>query len=135
MLVNYIFTLLWVASFAAAFPSFSWSKWQRRSAEPVAAAVAEVEVVAEPSSVAVGGFCGQVVEVEKQPEPEPEPEKTKQQDGTAGPTETLAPSVHWSWDTKSLKNIEPVAAKEKSHMYYGQDGVYTSQHRLSIGIY
>ncbi|XWX00375.1 hypothetical protein V2A60_008395 [Cordyceps javanica] len=37
----------------------------------------------------------------------------------SAPSQTLAPSVHWTWDTSSLKNVEPVAAKEDSQMYYG----------------
>ncbi|KAM3522280.1 hypothetical protein NHJ13051_005770 [Beauveria bassiana] len=40
-------------------------------------------------------------------------------DESSARSQTLAPSVHWTWDTSALKNVEPVAPKENSQMYYG----------------
>lgn len=41
---------------------------------------------------------------------------------TSGPIATLSPNVHWSWDTKSVKNVVPVPVGKGSQMYYGVGG-------------
>lgn len=125
MLINTIFTLLWAVTVVAAFPFFSLSKWQisRRSVQ----AVTEPQVAeAAPSAApAQGGFCGSVpVEKPVTETPTQIDEKTENdsQKESAAPSQTLAPSVHWSWDTSALKNVEPIPAKQDSRMYYGASG-------------
>ncbi|EGX89618.1 hypothetical protein CCM_07870 [Cordyceps militaris CM01] len=138
MLLNTIFTFLWAAALATAFPSLSLSKWQssRRSVE-VAQVEARTTQTQSSPAIVPGGVCGWVaVEVpveqpteqhsaqnngnNQQPDQHVEQESTGQKGHeSSAPSQTLAPSVHWTWDTSALKNVEPVAPKEDSPMYYG----------------
>ncbi|KAJ6779292.1 hypothetical protein PWT90_07907 [Aphanocladium album] len=127
MLFNTIFTLFWAATFAAAFPFFSLPTWHSSPRSVETASVEPVAAETAPSPAgAPGGFCGWVA-VEKPAQPATEStaqitqnSEDKPQDEPSAPSQTLTPSVHWSWDTTSLKNVEPVAAKEDSPMYYGE---------------
>ncbi|OAQ96877.1 hypothetical protein LLEC1_04347 [Akanthomyces lecanii] len=124
MLFDNILTLLWAAAFVAAFPFFSLPKWQssRRNvgAIPVERETAQVAPSPAPSQ---GGFCGWVpVEVpvdEESRQQTGQQSKDQKHDQASAPSQTLAPSVPRSWDTSSLKNVEPVAPKEDSQMHYG----------------
>ncbi|OAA55199.1 hypothetical protein ISF_08120 [Cordyceps fumosorosea ARSEF 2679] len=149
MLFNTIFTLLWAAALVSAFPSLSLPKWSPSRRSSVAAAPAQPEPTLVTSDLATvpGGFCGWVaveVPVEGPEETKTEEHTGQQQTGqqhsgqqhsgqqhggkqsqdegqhrASAPSQTLAPSVHWSWDTSAVENVEPVAAKDDSKMYYG----------------
>lgn len=41
---------------------------------------------------------------------------------SASSTVTLAPNVHWTQDTKEVKNVIPLSPEEGSQMYYGTGG-------------
>lgn len=84
------------------------------SSNPVVATTVEDDVLAP------RGFCGSAPKVKSEPETV-EPVKTTYTTSSA-PMQTLAPSLHWTWDTKDLKNIEPVAPDADSKMYYGVSG-------------
>lgn len=124
MLFQTIFTLIWAATFAAAFPSFSLPKWSwSRSvveAPPGAKVQAQETPVEIRDAAEPGGYCFQVpVEHVKSEHKTEEPPKQE----SAGPTQNLAPSVHWSCDTKALKYVEPIAPQQDSQVYYGQSGM------------
>ncbi len=134
MLFNTIFTFLWAVAFVAAFP-FSLPKWQspRRNVEATQVEPQASQAASSPAP-AQGGFCGWVAvevpadeqsdqqienQVGQQTGPQAQDQKHNQ---PSAPSETLAPGVHWTWDTSALGNIEPVAPKEDSQMYYGVSG-------------
>ncbi|KAJ3497743.1 hypothetical protein NLG97_g1668 [Lecanicillium saksenae] len=127
MLFNTILSLLWAATLVAAFPFLSLPKWYS-SSRSVEAANVEARATETVSSTAgaPGGFCGWVP-VEKPVNPtvdstasDSQKSGNKPDDESSAASQTLPPSVHWSWDTSLLKNVEPVAAKDDSHMYYGE---------------
>lgn len=135
MLFNTIFTFLWAVAFVSAFPFFSLPKWQssRRNVEATTAEPQPTHAAPSPAA-AQGGSCGWVaVEVPADEQPSLLPgqqagRQTQQEnegqknDEPSAPSQTLAPNVHWTWDTSALKNVEPIAPKEDSQMYYGVSG-------------
>ncbi|PHH73772.1 hypothetical protein CDD82_5273 [Ophiocordyceps australis] len=52
-----------------------------------------------------------------------------------GPIATLSPNVHWSYDTKPVKNVRPVPVGKGSEMYYGNGDAKQAGHFAFLTYY